>query len=591
MVPHKPARLDDEAMDPGRRDRALRSLFASARALTALGEPDEVLAAIVKHAHDLVGTDFTYLSVIDEKGNLSLRAHEGVFSSAFRIARVPIGTGVGAKVIESAAPYWTVDYLADETLQHDPGFDEVVRTEGMKALLGVPLLVSGTVVGVLYAADRQRRSFAGDEVAMLAAFAGHAAVVLENARLYQEARRALDDLRQAYRTIEAQVETVRRATAIHEDLTRLVLDGGDAGDVAGMLVTHLGGRVTVYDRTGQVQASRSAQGTADASYPIPAAVFAQTRRAGRRLEHLDPAGHRHQIVAVLAGETLLGHVALTREDPITDAEEHILERSAQIVGLLTLTQEAMVEAENRVRGELLAEVLRGHTIDDGLRARASARGVDLDGLTGLIIADAGAERVAEVGRRLHAMAGDWQGLAGEHLGSAVMLLSADDVPAAARAVHRRLKAETEAPVLVMSGRPAPDRPDWCATFTLTARCLAVAKALGDADRAVSTQDYELYALAFDPARDQELKHFLSSTIGPLLDYDRRRSTDLLPTLAAYFDASGNVAQAARRLHVHVNTMLKRLDRISELLGPGWRDPEPGLRLHLAVRLHKLSQLS
>ena len=83
----------------------------------------------------------------------------------------------------------------------------------------------------------------------------------------------------------------------------------------------------------------------------------------------------------------------------------------------------------------------------------------------------------------------------------------------------------------MSGRPAPDRPDWCATFTLTARCLAVAKALGDADRAVSTQDYELYALAFDPARDKELKHFLSSTIGPLLDYDRRRSTDLLPTLA------------------------------------------------------------
>ncbi|MEU4513750.1 helix-turn-helix domain-containing protein [Nonomuraea wenchangensis] len=577
-------------MDPGRRDRALHSLFASARALTALGEPDEVLAAIVKHAHDLVGTDFTYLSVIDEKGNLSLRAHEGVFSSVFRTARVPVSTGVGAKVIESAAPYWTVDYLADETLDHDPGFDEVVRTEGMKALLGVPLLVSGAVVGVLYAADRQRRSFAGDEVGMLAAFADHAAVVLENARLYQEARRALDDLRQAYSTIEAQVETMRRAAAIHEDLTRLVLDGGHAGEVAEMLVAHLGGRVTVYDRTGQIQASRCAQGPAEASSPVSSAVFAETRRAGRRREHLDPDGRRHQIVAVLAGETLLGHVVLTRAEPITDAEEDTLERAAQIVGLLTLTREAMVEAENRVRGELLTEVLRGHTIDDGLRARASARGVDLDRLTGLIIADAGAERVAEMGRRLHAMAEDWQGLAGEHLGSAVMLLTAEDVPAAARAVHRRLKAETEAPVLVVSGRAA-DRPDWVATFTLTARCLSVAKVLGDADRAVSTQDYELYALAFDPARDKELRHFLSSTIGPLLDYDRRRSTDLLPTLAAYFDASGNVAQAARHLHVHVNTMLKRLDRISELLGPGWRDPEPGLRIHLAVRLHKLSQSS
>ncbi len=91
-----------------------------------------------------------------------------------------------------------------------------------------------------------------------------------------------------------------------------------------------------------------------------------------------------------------------------------------------------------------------------------------------------------------------------------MLLTAEDVPATARAVHRRLKAETGAPGLVMSGRPATDRPDWAATFTRTARCLSVAKALGDADRAVSTQDYELYALAFDPARDQELRHFLGA---------------------------------------------------------------------------------
>ena len=158
------------------------SLLASARALTALGEPDEVLAAIVKHAHDLVGPT-SPICRPSTRRETSACGPTGVFSSAFRIARVPIGTGVGAKVIVSAAPYWTVDYLADETLQHDPGFDEVVRTEGMKALLGVPLLVSGTVVGVLYAADRQRRSFAGDEVAMLAAFAGHAAVVLENARL------------------------------------------------------------------------------------------------------------------------------------------------------------------------------------------------------------------------------------------------------------------------------------------------------------------------------------------------------------------------------------------------------------------------
>jgi DNA-binding PucR family transcriptional regulator len=60
-------------------------------------------------------------------------------------------------------------------------------------------------------------------------------------------------------------------------------------------------------------------------------------------------------------------------------------------------------------------------------------------------------------------------------------------------------------------------------------------------------------------------------------------------LFAYFDAASNTAEAARRLHVHVNTLLKRLERVGTLLGDDWRKPENALRLHLAIRLHRLSQ--
>ncbi len=64
-----------------RRQRELASLYATAKSLTALGELDEVLQSIVHHAHDLIGTDFTYLSLVGADGRLSARASEGTISA------------------------------------------------------------------------------------------------------------------------------------------------------------------------------------------------------------------------------------------------------------------------------------------------------------------------------------------------------------------------------------------------------------------------------------------------------------------------------------------------------------------------------
>ena len=62
---------DAESPALARRQRELASLYATAKSLTALGELDEVLQSIVHHAHELIGTDFTYLSLVGADGRLS----------------------------------------------------------------------------------------------------------------------------------------------------------------------------------------------------------------------------------------------------------------------------------------------------------------------------------------------------------------------------------------------------------------------------------------------------------------------------------------------------------------------------------------
>ena len=70
----------------------------------------------------------------------------------------------------------------------------------------------------------------------------------------------------------------------------------------------------------------------------------------------------------------------------------------------------------------------------------------------------------------------------------------------------------------------------------------------------------------------------------------RRGTDLVDTLGAYYGHRSNVAATARALHVHVNTLLKRLDRAGNVLGLDWRH-ENDLELQLVLRLHQLRAIA
>ncbi|MER7174079.1 helix-turn-helix domain-containing protein [Streptomyces mesophilus] len=569
-----------------RRERELNSLYTTARSLTALGEVDEVLRSIVRHAHELIGSDFAYLSLLDEEGRLVVRASAGTISPEFSSARLPPGLGLGGRVIESKAPFWVSNYREAQALPHDPAFDLLVPREGLMALLGVPLLVGDEAIGALFAADRSERPFEKDEVALFSAFASHAAVALNNARLYEQTRSSLERLTDAYRTIEDQVTTMERAASVHEALTHVVLTGGGPGDIAQLLVEHLQGTVTVQDRDDIVLATRSPEGQqAGAGGDLTRELREEARGTGRCATVRGEDGTFRSVVAVRAGGSHFGFLSLARRDPPEPADVRMLERSAQIMGMLILMRDARVEAEERVRGELLMELMSPAPLHPAQRDRALARGVDVDHLDTLVVADCPERSASDIVRHLKPLSARWSGLAGEYLGRATMLLRAEDADDAARALHQELGRTLGAPSLLVADRIVGQ--ERARSFTLAQRCIKVLRALGEQDRGAATQRYGMYALVFDPDRTDDLNRFLEDELGTLLAYDRRRSTDLVTTAAAYFAHSGNLSRTARALHVHLNTLLKRLDRIGVLLGEDWRSPDTALRLHLALRLHEL----
>ncbi|SFJ63796.1 PucR C-terminal helix-turn-helix domain-containing protein [Amycolatopsis sacchari] len=576
-------------MADDRRQRELASLYATAKSLTALGELDEVLQSIVHHAHELIGTDFTYLSLVGEDGRLSARASEGTISASFLAACIPAGVGLGGKVLASRSPHWVRDYAAATIIDHDPDFDRLVTTEGLVALLGVPLVIRGEAVGALFAADRSERSFRADEIALLTAFADHAAVALDNARLYEESRKALRDLQIAYRRIEDHMAVMERAQALHEALTGVVLEGGSPGDVAQLLADQLGGDVTLLDRAGAAVARRNS--VSNPCTPTGADLtdlVRDARRTGRCTTAVDGAGIARSVASIQAGDSYLGALVWCRKatgDAPDGMDLRTVERATHILGLLILKEQAVAEASERLSGELLTELMLGSPgISPAQRARARARNIDVDRLDLVLVADCPAVPSTDLARHLHDIARDRAGLAGEHLGRATMILPGDDADRTAGEVHQRLRRTLGAPVVVAGQRTSGH--DWARAFSLASRCAAVMRAVGHTDVGAATGRYALYAMVFDPDRVGELDRFLTDTIGALLDYDRRRGTNLVDTLSAYYANQTNVAATARALHVHVNTLLKRLDRVGAVLGPDWRQGND-LELRLGLRLHQL----
>ncbi|MGZ4549592.1 MAG: helix-turn-helix domain-containing protein [Blastococcus sp.] len=565
-----------------RRESELSALFDTASDLAALRGVDSVLTAIVRRARQLLGTDVSYLTLNDDaRGDTYVRVTDGSVSARFQSLRLPKGAGLGGMVAQSAAPYATASYFEDPRFRHTPEINEGVREEGLFAILAVPLVRGSQVIGVLFAADRTERSYDRSEVSLLASLAAHAAIAIDNARLLEETRAALDELSAASRELRAHTASVERAAGAHDRFIDIVLRGGGVHDVAAAVTESLGGRITVVDSEGRV----AIPGTAppDDDFPTdPAAMLTLARSSGRTVRH----GNRWT-AAVTVDQELLGGLVLHRDDELSDGDQRILERGALVTALLLLIRRTASEAENRVRGELLEELLTSSARDpEGLRERARRLGADLDRPQAVVVARVEERHAARALAAATHLAATRGGLAGAHDGAVVLCLPDLPPEAAAATVLRELTTAGVGTATTGGAGPVCGPALVPAAHTEAARCAAALVALGRTGTSASADELGFFGLLVGEGRD--VREFVVATLGPVLEYDGRRGTDLLGTLEAYFGSGASPARAAEALRVHVNTVTQRLERVGRLLGREWSAPARALEVQLALRLHRLA---
>ncbi|GGU99211.1 cyclic diguanylate phosphodiesterase [Streptomyces filipinensis] len=565
-----------------RREAELSALFETAHDLAGLRDLDAVLQAIVQRARSLLGTDVAYLTLNDAaRGDTYMRVTEGSVSARFQQLRLGMGEGLGGLVAQTTRPYVTDDYFKDARFQHTLTIDAGVRDEGLVAILGVPLMLGPHVIGVLFAADRRERVFERAQIALLGSFAALAAAAIDTAHLLTETRAALAGLEHANEIIRDRSAVIERASDVHDRLAELVLRGGGVHDVAAAVSEVLDGTVEFTE-----------------AGAAPADALEESRAEGHAVRH-----GSDWIAAVAAGGELLGALVLRGHPGLDPVDQRTLERAAMVTSLLLLARRSAAEAEQRVRGELLDDLLDARDRDPRLlRERAARLHADLDAthvvLAARLDGPAGdADEEAAARRRLWSaashLAATRHGLAAARDGGTVLLLPlATDGTATevARRTARHLGTAVHQPVTVGASAPVTDltaHPETiAAAYAEGRRCLDALHLLGRAGDGAAAEDFGFLGLLL--AGDRDVAGFVDRTIGPVVSYDERRGTELLRTLDAYFACGMSPARTKDALHVHVNTVAQRLERVGRLLGEDWQTPARALELQLALRLHRLA---
>ncbi|MDH4277991.1 MAG: helix-turn-helix domain-containing protein [Acidimicrobiia bacterium] len=573
--------------------------------LLAIRDVDQLLLSTVNTANQLIDGDMAGV-MLGAEDDLVMQCCVGNRSRQTEQLRFSPGQGVAGLVMQRGEPCKVDDYLESRTITHD--FDSLARIEETKSALAAPLIVDGNTIGVLEVWRRRPSVFSDSDVARLVTLANLAAIAIDNARLHALKAENLSRLAETTDTLSKQLGALGQARSTQTTLSRLLLDGEGADAVTRAIATKLNAGVALL----------SAELRVISQWPRTLHVDDIVPRL-RSLSGLDRPGIDHQTVqlgpsrwlaaqavrggsnhlgwfcVVLGGEPGIGEDLVISEAATVTALCLVIERAAEaarvdhrqslvwnlIEGTIGQRRAAVDQARwLRVDVNRARRLVRGEIIPSGPAGRTSSTDDDYEQARRRVLAKVrGAAMNVGVGELVAARGNDL-----------AIIVPDRDLPAI-----RSLVAELDAAVagvLVNHGvawgvsGPCPNLLDLDRANAEAISAVRAATRLG-LDGTAAYEDLGVVRLIVSND-DGDLRHFLHDIIGPLLQHDAERNSELVDTLRAYFAADYSHADAAERLHIHHKTFGYRLSKIEALTGLDLRGHEGRMQADLALKLHDVA---
>jgi PucR family transcriptional regulator, purine catabolism regulatory protein len=309
-----------------------------------------------------------------------------------------------------------------------------------------------------------------------------------------------------------------------------------------------------------------------------------------------PLLHYRRLVApIVAGKMGRGFLSLIFDEHDTHDELDMLfaRHGAAVCALEMAKEKAIREAQKRVRGNVLEQYLGGMIGESEARLRLRRLGYQPErAYTTLYIG--GLHDHTPTARQVEALCNEQASVLGldalvQTYGSEVIVFC-EGSPATARdlaqAVQGRMQERYHAQAAAGISQQTVTLSGWRDTFQQAVAAFRMAQQWRLASP-LAFGEMGIYRLLSLLAGSPELRRFYFETLGELADDSDPHNAEFLATLEAFFEENGNLTRTAKRLHIHRNTLLYRMDRIHEISGLDLNNPETRLAVHLALRIRRI----
>lgn len=156
--------------------------------LLRLLDPGCLYRQAAEELREATGLDIAMVAPLDDDGRVVLRYFSGARGRSLHEIAVPVGRGLGGRVLASGRPASVDDYYSANSITHE--FDRQVGQEGIHAIAAVPLLTAEGIRGILYAGLRREGCIGDRAIDTIRSFSKSMSVALEAQRQTSDATAA-----------------------------------------------------------------------------------------------------------------------------------------------------------------------------------------------------------------------------------------------------------------------------------------------------------------------------------------------------------------------------------------------------------------
>jgi GAF domain-containing protein len=519
----------------------------------------EVLAGVVRLLSEASAVHACFVYIREDGERLVLRSASAPYSHLVGRIVLERGEGLAWWVVEHRRPSFIRDNaLADPRVKYVPELEE----EQFQSLISVPIIRRDEeVIGVISLHSEAPREFTAEEVEFLVSCSSLVAGAIENARLYEETTRRVDELEE----LTELGETIARAASLDE-----LLDAVTVGSLRLLGASSCHAYVRDGDRV-ELVLRKSAPPGARAEAVVRLSELASELAGGGRAGAL--------VVPLRADEELIGLLRVEGSSAVSLART-IASQTAVAMKKIELIERL---TEKNLIKDFFEQLLGGRS-DGGIDERAATLGFELSRPYLVLLARPADDELEKALAR--AVPGSLFDRHEDSLRALLGLEGGDTAPVVE--VVRQIRGALESPVAIGVSSVCSTAASFPTGFEEAQDALVAATVLHDAPTVVAYEELGSYKYLLRMSRESGVRDPCRDAVARLAEYDERRSTSLVRTLEEFLRRRGSVSATSEALYVHPNTLRQRLRRIGEISGLDLETAD-WLTVEIAVKLVRLRE--